>query len=61
MTRSHKWNAQRVGEKVKPGVAVCRTCRAILDREKAKKFGFVGEEATITAEMFKGAEKSRKG
>lgn len=48
------------GEKVKPGVAVCRTCRAILDREKAKKFGFVGEDTAITPELFKGSEKNRK-
>jgi len=27
------------GEKIKPGVAVCRTCGAILDREKAAQFG----------------------
>jgi hypothetical protein len=27
------------GEKIKAGVAVCRTCGAILDREKAAKFG----------------------
>ncbi len=33
------------GERIKPGVAVCRTCRAILDREKAAKFGLGGREA----------------
>ena len=27
------------GEKVKPGVAVCRHCRAVLDAEKAAKHG----------------------
>jgi len=27
------------GEHIKPGVAVCRTCGAILDRDKAAKFG----------------------
>jgi hypothetical protein len=27
------------GEKIKPGVAVCRSCRAILDREKAAEYG----------------------
>jgi hypothetical protein len=27
------------GEKVKPGVAVCRLCRAILDQEKAANHG----------------------
>jgi hypothetical protein len=29
-------------EKIKPGVAVCRSCGAILDREKAAKFRLVG-------------------
>ena len=32
------------GEKIKPGVAVCRTCGAILDREKAAKFGLAERE-----------------
>lgn len=27
------------GEKLKPGVAVCRVCGAVLDKEKAAKFG----------------------
>ncbi len=27
------------GEKLKPGVAVCRSCGAVLDREKAAQFG----------------------
>jgi hypothetical protein len=27
------------GEKIKPGVAVCRACRAILDRAKAAEYG----------------------
>ena len=32
------------GEKIRPGVAVCRTCGAILDREKAAKFGLADRE-----------------
>lgn len=32
------------GEKIKPGVAVCRTCGAILDREKAARFGLAERE-----------------
>jgi len=32
------------GEKIRPGVAVCRTCGAILDREKAAKFGLAERE-----------------
>lgn len=33
------------GEKVKPGVAVCRSCGAILNRRKAAKFGIVASQA----------------
>ena len=29
------------GEKLKPGVAVCKSCGAVLDREKALQFGLV--------------------
>lgn len=38
------------GEKIKPGVAVCKSCNAILDREKAAQYG-LGLDA---------AERSRK-
>jgi hypothetical protein len=31
-------------EKIKPGVAVCKSCGAILDREKAAQFGLVAPE-----------------
>ena len=31
-------------EKIKPGVAVCRSCGAILDRDKAAQFGLVSAE-----------------
>src|SRR6266516_5932067 len=31
-------------EKIKPGVAVCRSCGAILDREKAAQYGLVPRE-----------------
>jgi hypothetical protein len=31
-------------EKIKHGVAVCRSCGAILDREKAAQYGFVTHE-----------------
>src|SRR5581483_7802479 len=33
-------------EKIKPGVAVCRSCGAILDREKAAQFGLIPTEQT---------------
>ena len=29
------------GERVKPGVAVCKTCRAVLDRDKALALGLI--------------------
>jgi len=41
------------GEKIKPGVAVCRSCRAILDREKAAEFGLVEREETRVSEAGK--------
>ena len=34
------------GERIKPGVAVCKSCGAILDREKAQQFGIVPNETT---------------
>ncbi len=51
------------GEKIKPGVAVCRSCRAILDREKAAKFGLVAkEEKAATPETVRTVEKiGRRG
>jgi len=33
-------------EKIKPGVAVCKSCGAILDREKAAQFGLVTPRRT---------------
>jgi hypothetical protein len=33
-------------EKIKPGVAVCKSCGAILDREKAAQFGLVTPKRT---------------
>lgn len=33
------------GDSIKPGVALCRSCGAILDEEKAAKFGIRREEA----------------
>ena len=47
------------GEKIKPGVAVCRSCRAILDREKAAKFGLAVPEQVAAPDAGR-QEKSRK-
>ena len=35
------------GEKIKPGVAVCRSCRAILNPEKAAQFGLVPSGSSV--------------
>jgi hypothetical protein len=45
------------GEKIKPGVAVCRSCRAILDREKAAEFGLAEREEKRGEESGRAAEK----
>ena len=47
------------GEKVKPGVAVCRHCSAILDQEKAAKHG-LGLGSGPTHERRAGAEHAEK-
>lgn len=46
------------GEKIRPGVAVCRSCRAILDGEKAAKFG-LGPAAEAAAVRI--VEKGKRG
>jgi hypothetical protein len=38
-------------EKIKHGVAVCRSCGAILDREKAAQYGLVPAQGTLTTQM----------
>src|SRR5690349_3814330 len=35
-------------EKIKPGVAVCRSCGAILDREKAAQFGLAPDASQLS-------------
>jgi len=47
-------------EKIKPGVAVCRSCGAILDREKAAQYGLVGREEKPAAEPQRSREKREK-
>jgi hypothetical protein len=44
-------------EKIKPGVAVCWSCGAILDREKAARFGL----GLNKAEELKGRTASKSG
>ena len=38
-------------EKIKHGVAVCRSCGAILDREKAAQYGLVPAQGALTTQM----------
>jgi len=45
------------GEKIKAGVAVCRSCRAILNREKAAEFGLVPRESERPLDLTKLREK----
>jgi hypothetical protein len=47
------------GEKVKPGVAVCRHCRAILDPQKAAKHG-LGTASTLPQAKGSPAETNEK-
>jgi hypothetical protein len=44
-------------EKIKPGVAVCRSCGAILDREKAAQYGLVAKGERHTRESSGSREK----
>src|SRR5260221_329496 len=37
------------GERVKPGVAVCKTCHAVLDRDKALALGLLQPTAQLVA------------
>jgi hypothetical protein len=46
-------------EKIKHGVAVCRSCGAILDREKAAQYGLVAREGRLSTEIHR-RERSEK-
>jgi predicted nucleic acid-binding Zn ribbon protein len=47
-------------EKIKPGVAVCRSCGAILDREKVALYGFVQRDRKSAMEPQRQGEKRDK-
>jgi hypothetical protein len=47
------------GAKIKPEVAVCRECHAILDREKALRFGLVEEVPPPSGEIPRPAQDGR--
>jgi hypothetical protein len=42
------------GERIKPGVAVCKGCHAILDAEEAAKFGIGAEDESVPAPKHRG-------
>jgi hypothetical protein len=44
-------------EKIKPGVAVCRSCGAILDREKAAQYGLVPAQGALSTQLHHPHEK----
>jgi hypothetical protein len=44
-------------EKIKPGVAVCRSCGAILDRDKAAQYGLVPAQGALPAQPHQTREK----
>ena len=48
------------GEKIKPGVAVCKTCGAILDREKAAALGLVRHEPVEAAVLATAVEVGKR-
>jgi hypothetical protein len=48
-------------EKIKPHVAVCKSCGAILDREKAAQFGIVAKEEKAPSEVPKSKDKREAG
>jgi len=49
------------GERVKPGVAVCKTCHAVLDREKALALGLLQPPAAPSVASASDAGASRQG
>jgi hypothetical protein len=47
-------------EKIKHGVAVCRSCGAILDRDKAAQYGLVAKEGKPATEAQRHGEKQER-
>ena len=48
------------GDRVKPGVAVCKSCHAVLNREKALALGLIQPPVDAVAQRHRGAEKGRE-
>lgn len=47
-------------EKIKAGVAVCRSCGAILNREKAAQYGLVAQETKVLPDAQRQPERKEK-
>jgi len=47
------------GDRVKPGVAVCKSCHAVLNREKALALGLIQPPPEVAPQRNKGPEKGR--
>jgi hypothetical protein len=47
------------GDRVKPGVAVCKSCHAVLNREKALALGLIQPLPEVAPQRNKGVEKSK--
>ena len=47
------------GDRVKPGVAVCKSCHAILNRDKALALGLIQAPLEMPLPKQRGAEKSK--
>jgi hypothetical protein len=45
------------GDRVKPGVAVCKSCHAVLNREKALALGLIQPPPEVVPQRNRGAEK----
>src|ERR1700691_2077180 len=48
------------GERVKPGVAVCKSCHAILNRDKALALGLIQPPPEALPQRHRGAEKGKE-
>ena len=48
------------GDRVKPGVAVCKSCHAVLNREKALALGLIQPPVDAMAPKHRGAEKGKE-
>ncbi len=48
------------GERVKPGVAVCKSCHAVLNREKALALGLIQPPPDVAVQSHRGLPKGKE-